>query len=59
MLRIRGVGFHDAPYIERVQLKFGKTVLGVKSTVQNDFIYGELNRLPVKCVRLVNTCDTG
>ena len=35
-----------------VYSKFGKTVLGVKSTVQNDFIYGELNRLP--CVRLVN-----
>ena len=47
-------GFHDAPDIERVQLKFCKTVLGVKSTVQNDFIYGELNRLPMKCVRLVN-----
>ena len=47
-------GFHDAPDIERVQLKFCKTVLGVKSTVENDFIYGELNRLPMKCVRLVN-----
>ena len=46
--------FHDAPDIERVQLKLCKTVLGVKSTVQNDFIYGKLNRLPMKCVRLVN-----
>ena len=48
------LGFHDAPDIERVQLKFCKTVLGVKPTVQNDLIYGELNRLPMKCVRLVN-----
>ena len=47
-------GFHDAPDIDRVQLKFCKTVLRVKSTVQNDFIYGKLNRLPVKFVRLVN-----
>ena len=47
-------GFHDAPDIERVQLKFCKTVLGVKSTVQNDFIYGELNVLPMKYVRLVD-----
>ena len=44
-------GFHDALDIERVQLKFCKRVSGVKSTVQNDFI---LNRLPMKCVRLVN-----
>ena len=47
-------GFHDALVIERVQLKFCKTVLVVKSTVQNDFIYGELNRLSMKCVRLVD-----
>ena len=47
-------GLHDAPDIERVRLKFCKTALGVKLTVQNDFIYGEPNRLPMKCVRLVN-----
>ena len=47
-------GFHDAPDIERVQLKFCKTVLGVKSSVQNDFVYGELDRMPMKCVRFVN-----
>ena len=48
VLRIRVWWFHGAPDIERVHLKFCKTVLGVKATVQNDCIYGELNRLPLK-----------
>ena len=43
-------GFHDAPDIERVQLKFCKTVLGVKSSVQN----GEPDRTTMKYVRFVN-----
>ena len=40
-------GFHPAPNIDRVQLKFYKRILGVKSTTQNDFIYGVLGRVPM------------
>ena len=47
-------GFHDAPEIEKVHLKFCKNILGVKNSVQNDFVYGELHRLPMKYARTVN-----
>ena len=47
-------GFHDAPEIEKVHLKFCKNILGVKTSVQNDFVYGELHRLPMKYARTVN-----
>ena len=40
-------GFHPAPNIERVQLRFYKRILGVKGTTQNDFIYGLLGRVPM------------
>ena len=44
-------GFHEAHNIERVHLKFCKNVLGVKRSTQNDFIYGELERVPMKIIR--------
>ena len=40
-------GFHAAPNIERVQLRFYKRILRVKGTTQNDFIYGILGRFPM------------
>ena len=47
-------GFHDAPEIEKVHLKFCKNILGVKTSVQTDFVYGELHRLPMKYARTIN-----
>ena len=40
-------GFHGAPDIERIQIRFYKRILGVKSSTQNDFIYGILGRVPM------------
>ena len=36
--------------IESVHLKFCKYILGLKSSVNNNFIYGELGRYPVDIV---------
>ena len=47
-------GFHPAPSIERVHLRFCKRILGVKISTQNDFIYGELGRMPLYKMRLIN-----
>ena len=47
-------GFHSAPNIERVHLRFCKRILGVRIFTQNDFIYGELGRMPLYKVRLIN-----
>lgn len=44
-------GFHAAPDIERVHTKFCKRLLGVKKSTQNDFVYGELGRVPMQIVR--------
>ena len=38
-------GFSQAKKIERVHLQFAKSLLCVKNTCQNDFIYGELGRI--------------
>ena len=46
-------GFHQAPNIEQVHLKFCKNVLGVKKCTQNDFVYGELDRLPMQIIRYI------
>lgn len=45
-------GFSKAESIERVHLQFCKQLLGVKIQTQNDFIYGELGRMPVRNLRL-------
>ena len=44
-------GFQSSPHIERVHLKFCKSVLGVKTSTQNDFVYGELERVPMQIIR--------
>ena len=44
-------GFNNGTALERVHLQFCKTLLGVKKTAQNDFIYGELGRMPLKNFR--------
>ena len=46
-------GFHPAPAIERIHLKFCKIILGVKKRTQNDFIYGELGRIPMQLTRYI------
>ena len=40
--------------VERVHLQFCKTMLGVKRTTQNDFVYGELERCDLRTQRLVS-----
>ena len=47
-------GFSNSNMIERVHLQFCKTLLGVKRTTQNDFVYGELGRLDLKHYRLIS-----
>ena len=44
-------GFCKADKIERVHLQFCKTLLGVKQSTQNSFIYGELGRIPYQIQR--------
>lgn len=38
-------GFCQSPHIERVHMQYCKSILGVKTSTQNDFIYGELGRI--------------
>jgi len=40
--------------LERAQLKFCKDMLGVKSTTQNDFVYGKLGRTDLLNIRTLN-----
>ena len=44
-------GFCKADKIERVHLQFCKSLLGVKQSTQNTFIYGELGRMPYQILR--------
>lgn len=46
-------GFSKADVIERTHLQFCKHLLGVKLQTQNNFIYGELGRVPIRNHRLV------
>ena len=39
-------GFHSAPDIEKVHLKFLKQVLGVKAQTTNNAVYGDVARFP-------------
>ena len=41
-------GFSNPVQQERVYLQFCKKLLGVKKSTQNDFVYGELGRVPLK-----------
>ena len=47
-------GFHCGKAIERIQLQFCKHLLGVKNNTQNDFVYGELGRVPLINLRYFN-----
>ena len=47
-------GFHQGKSIERIHMRFCKRTLGVKRTTQNDFIYGELGRIPLQTMRYYN-----
>lgn len=40
-------GFHQAPAVERVHLKFCKWLLKVKRSTCNEMVYGELGRFPL------------
>ena len=40
-------GFHESPDIERVHLSFCKSLISVKKSTQNDFVYGMLGRYPL------------
>ena len=44
---------NPAPEIEKVHLKFCKNILGVKRSTQNDFVYGELGRVPMQIIRYI------
>ena len=44
-------GFHPAPDIERVHLKFMKQILCVKPQTSNVTVYGELGRVPLSIIR--------
>ena len=49
-------GFHLSIQIERKHIKYCKNCLAVKKSAQNDFLYGELGRLPsidIRYVRIV------
>ena len=46
-------GFSKADNIERTHLQFCKHLLGVKVQTQNNFVYGELGRVPLRNHSLV------
>ncbi|MES9881349.1 MAG: reverse transcriptase domain-containing protein, partial [Sedimenticola sp.] len=47
-------GFVAGQQIEKVHLQFCKSLLGVKKSTQNDFIYGELGRTPLIIARHIH-----
>jgi hypothetical protein len=47
-------GFNNCDIIEKVHTKFCKQLLGVRPQTQNNFIYGELGRIPLKQQMLVS-----
>ena len=47
-------GFTKSKDIERLQMKFCKSVLGVKTSTSNAAVYGELSRLPLYIDRYVS-----
>ena len=44
-------GFYKGPDIENVHVSFCKTLLSVKKSAQNDFVLGELGRVPMIVTR--------
>jgi len=47
-------GFNNSKRLETIHLKFCKQLLGVKLQTQNNFIYSELGRFPLKCSIVTN-----
>ncbi|KAL4233737.1 hypothetical protein ACF0H5_008417 [Mactra antiquata] len=47
-------GHLDASPIENIHLKFCKELLNVRKQTQNNFVYGELGRVPLKVNRLIH-----
>jgi hypothetical protein len=47
-------GFNQGKAVERLHMQFCKRLLGVKKNTQNDFIYGELGRMPLQNMRYYN-----
>ena len=43
-------GYGKGDSIERIHMKLSETLLGVKPSTQNDFVYGELGRQDIKRV---------
>jgi hypothetical protein len=46
-------GFHKAPDIEKIHLKFLKQVLGVRQQTPNSAVFGEFGRFPLLIIRKV------
>lgn len=46
-------GFHSAPNVERVYLKFLKQILGVRTQTCTAAVYGELGKVPLSVLRKV------
>ena len=44
-------GCHPGKAVERVYVQFCKQLLGVKKNPQNEFVYGELGRMPLRNTR--------
>ena len=49
------LGFVNGNAVEKIHMQFCKTILGIKKTTQNDFVYGELGRVSCRTQRLYNT----
>lgn len=47
-------GFAEGQSLELIHTKFCKRILGVRQQTQNNFVYSELGRYPLKCYRIVN-----
>ena len=46
-------GFHQAPDVEKIHLKFCKRILGLDKRTCNNFVYHELGRYPLAVIRKV------
>jgi len=44
-------GCHPGKAVERLHVQFCKQLLGVKKNPQNEFVYGELGRMPLRNTR--------
>ena len=47
-------GYHKAPDIEKLHLKFIRPILGVKRSTNTVALYGETGRFPLEIIRTIN-----